>query len=148
MGRNNVLHGSRSWKSGWQGVSVLYYDSLTTTYIAQTTISILSIWFQNLKSSSTWFHPCFPLRRAYLLLYCWVSKPIPLYLKQAFELLWSNHLYVDTSNHIFYVSLFSTKDFIWMNMTLKGINDCKEIVMIEACKFCYISSDIKTLLKR
>jgi len=25
--------------------------------------------FKNLKSSSTWFNPCFPLRRAYLLLY-------------------------------------------------------------------------------
>ena len=30
---------------------------------------MLSIWFQNLKSSSTWFNPCFPLRRAFLLLY-------------------------------------------------------------------------------
>ena len=29
---------------------------------------MLSIWFQNLKSSSTWFNPCFPLRRAILLL--------------------------------------------------------------------------------
>ena len=25
--------------------------------------------FKNLKSSSTWFNPCFPLRRAFLLLY-------------------------------------------------------------------------------
>ena len=30
---------------------------------------MLSIWFQNLKSPSTWFNPCFPLRRAFLLLY-------------------------------------------------------------------------------
>ena len=37
----------------------------------------ISIWFQKLKSSSTWFNPCFPLRRAFLLLLCWVSFPIP-----------------------------------------------------------------------
>ena len=42
---------------------------------------MLSIWFQNLKSSSTWFNPCFPLRRAYLLLYCWVSLPISFHLR-------------------------------------------------------------------
>ena len=29
----------------------------------------ISIWFQKLKSSSTWFNPCFPLRRALLLLF-------------------------------------------------------------------------------
>ena len=38
----------------WNGGSTLY------------TLFMLS---KNLKSSSTWFNPCFPLRRAYLLLY-------------------------------------------------------------------------------
>ena len=61
---------------------------------------MISIWFQNLKSSSTWFNPCFPLRRAYLLLLCWVIEPISLYLKQAFELLCCNHSYDDLFNHV------------------------------------------------
>ena len=39
----------------------------------------LPIFFKNLKSSSTWFNPCFPLRRAFLLLLCWVSLPTPFY---------------------------------------------------------------------
>ena len=37
--------------------------------------------FKNLKSSSTWFNPCFPLRRAFLLLLCWVSFPTSFYLR-------------------------------------------------------------------
>ena len=41
--------------------------------------------FSKLKSSSTWFNPCFPLRRAYTFLYCWVSLPTPFYP-------WSKHL--------------------------------------------------------
>jgi C4-dicarboxylate transporter len=36
-----------------------------------------------------------------------LSQPIPLYLKQAFELLWSNHPFVDFCNHVFYLSLIS-----------------------------------------
>jgi hypothetical protein len=52
-------------------------------------------------------NPCFPLRRSYLFTFM-LSQPIPLYLKQAFELLWSNHPYVDLFNHVFYPSLFST----------------------------------------
>ena len=92
--------------------------------------------------------PCFPLRRANLLLLCWVSKPIPLYLKQAFELLWSNHLYVDLFNYVFYPSLFSTNLFIWMNITLIAFNDYKKIVIIKHVKFYNINLAIKTSPKR
>ena len=52
------------------------------TYTSQN-IFLLSIWFQKLKSSSTWHNPCFPLRRAFLLLLCWVSFPTPVYSPQA-----------------------------------------------------------------
>jgi hypothetical protein len=52
-------------------------------------------------------NPCFHLRRAYIFTFM-LSQSIPLYLKQAFELLWSNHPYVDLFNHVFYPSLFST----------------------------------------
>jgi hypothetical protein len=61
------------------------------------------------------------------LLLCWVSKPIPLYLKQAFELLWSNHPYVDLFNHVFYFPLFSTMllselIYLWkLSMTVKRL---------------------------
>jgi hypothetical protein len=61
------------------------------------------------------------------LLLCWVNKPIPLYLKQAFELLWSNHPYVDLFNHAFYFSLFSTMllsewIYLWkLSMTVKRL---------------------------
>ena len=37
--------------------------------------------FKNLKSSSTWFNPGFPLRRAFLLLLCWVSLPTHFYIR-------------------------------------------------------------------
>ena len=56
-------------KSVWQGGKSSHYHSLTTTNTSQNFTFMLSIWFQNLKSSSTWFYPCFPLRRAILLLY-------------------------------------------------------------------------------
>ena len=71
-GRDNVLHGSRSWKSGWRGSWSAHYHSLTTTNTSQNNFtSVLKM-----KSSSTWLNPYFPLRRAFLLLLCWVSFPI------------------------------------------------------------------------
>ena len=76
-GRNNILHGSRFWKSGWQEGHSAHYHSLTTTNSCFNTLYMLSkhyflyslYAFKKLKSSSTWFNPCFSLRRAYLLLY-------------------------------------------------------------------------------
>jgi hypothetical protein len=73
-------------------------------------------------------NPHFPLRKGLsFLLLSWVSKPIPLYLKQAFELLWSNHPYIDLFNHVFYLSLFSTmllseRIYLWkLLMTVKRL---------------------------
>jgi hypothetical protein len=37
-----------------------------------------------------------------------LSQPIPLYLKQAFELLCFIHPYVDLFNHVYYLPLFCT----------------------------------------
>ena len=68
-GRNNILYGSRSWKSAWQGGQSAHYHLLTTTNTSQNITFYTLYAFKNLKSSSTWFNPCFPLRRAYLLLY-------------------------------------------------------------------------------
>ena len=42
---------------------------MTTTNTSQILILCSLYAFENLKSSSTWFNPCFPLRRAYLLRY-------------------------------------------------------------------------------
>jgi C4-dicarboxylate transporter len=56
-----------------------------------------------------------------------LSQPIPLYLKQAFELLWSNHPYVDLFNHVFYPSLSSMMllsewIYLWkLSMTIKRL---------------------------
>jgi hypothetical protein len=56
-----------------------------------------------------------------------VRQPIPLYLKQTFELLWSNHPYVDFCIHVFYPSLFSMMllsewIYIWkLSMTVKRL---------------------------
>jgi hypothetical protein len=56
-----------------------------------------------------------------------LSQPTPLYLKQAFELLWSNHTYVDFCNHAIYPSLFSTMllsewIYLWkLSMTVKRL---------------------------
>jgi hypothetical protein len=36
-----------------------------------------------------------------------LSQPVPLYLKQAFELLCFNHPYVDLFNHVYCLPLFS-----------------------------------------
>jgi hypothetical protein len=71
-------------------------------------------------------NPCFPLRRAYLFTFM-LSQPIPLCLKQAFELLWSNHPYVDLFNHVYYLSLFSMMllyewIYLWkLSMTVKRL---------------------------
>ena len=35
VGRNNVIYGSRSWKSGWQGGQSAHYHSFTTTNTSQ-----------------------------------------------------------------------------------------------------------------
>ena len=61
-----------------------------------------------IKGSSTFVIPVSLCEGPILWLLCWVSRPIPLCLKQAFELLWSNHLYVHLLNHVLYSSLFST----------------------------------------
>jgi hypothetical protein len=71
-------------------------------------------------------NPCFPLWRAYLFTFL-LSQPIPLYLKQAFELLWSNHPYVDLFNHVSYFPLFSMMllskwIYLWkLSMTVKRL---------------------------
>ena len=51
---------------------ILYFpfsDSLTINKHLPKLIFYSLYDFKNLKSSSTWFNPCFPLRRAFLLLY-------------------------------------------------------------------------------
>ena len=57
---------------------------ITIRWQQQTALKTLFLYslyaFKNLKSSSTWFNPCFPLRRACLLLSCWVSFPTSFYL--------------------------------------------------------------------
>jgi hypothetical protein len=67
------------------------------------TIFISVLW---MKSSSTWLIPTSLCKGPIFLLLCWVNL-FSLYLKQAFELLWSNHPYVDLFNHVYYLPLFS-----------------------------------------
>ena len=72
-----------------------------------------------------------PSAKGQSLLLCWVSKPISLYLKQAFELLWFNLLCVLIySSIIFYFSLCSIMLLSEWIYHWK-FNNCKETVMIE-----------------
>jgi hypothetical protein len=71
-----------------------------------------------------------------------LRQPIPLYLKQAFELLCFIHPYVDLFNHVYYLPLFSTmlfseRIYLWkLSMIAKSL-------LRWAYGFCYISSVIK-----
>ena len=58
------------------------------------------------------YNPCFPLRRAFLLLFSWVSKPTPFYLSKYFELLCFIHSYDDLFDHVG-CSLFCTLLLSW-----------------------------------
>jgi hypothetical protein len=89
------------------------------------------------------FNPCFPLRRAYLLLFM-LSQPIPLYLKQAFELLCFTHPYIDPFNHVYYLPLFSTM-LLSKGIYLWKLSMIAKSLFCWAYGFCYISSVIKRL---
>ena len=52
-------------------------------------------------------NPSFPLWRAFLLLYSWVSKPIPFYHSKYFELMCFIHSYGDLFTHVSYVPCFA-----------------------------------------
>ena len=58
-------------------------------------------------------NPCFYLRRAFLLLCSWVSKPTPFYLSKYFELLCFIHSYGDLCNHACYVPCFAHLLLSW-----------------------------------
>ena len=68
-GRDNVLHGSRSLKVYLTRGLEFPLPFIDNNKHLSKLYFMLSLWFQNLESSSTWFNPCFPLRRAFLLLY-------------------------------------------------------------------------------
>jgi hypothetical protein len=99
-------------------------NSVASRWHEQPPLKIIFISVLQMKSSSTWLIPA-SLCKGPIFFTFMLSQPIPLYLKQAFELLWSNHPYVDLFNHVYYLP------FIWMNISLEAIYDCKEIVMIE-----------------
>jgi hypothetical protein len=86
------------------------------------------------------FNPCFPLRRANLLLLCWVNL---------FPSILSKHLSccVSIIHMLIYSILFPVfLCLVWcfyLKEYILAIYDCKEIVMIEHVVFCYIISDIK-----
>ena len=88
---------------------------------------MLSIWFQNLKSSSTWFNSCFPLRRVYLLLYCWVSLPI-LSILEANTCIncvhWFLHVYL---LHLLYCFMLTTIHEIYM---LQVESNCWNLIIL------------------
>jgi hypothetical protein len=73
-----------------------------------------------------------------------LSQPIPLYLKQAFELLCFTHPYVDPFDHVYYLPLFSIMllsdgIYLWkLSMITKSLS-------CWAYSFCYISSILKRL---
>jgi hypothetical protein len=71
-----------------------------------------------------------------------LSQPIPLYLKQAFELLCFTHPYVDPFDHVYYLPLFS------IMLLPEGIYLLKLFMIAKslfcgAYGFCYISSVLK-----
>ena len=83
---------------------------------------------RELKSSSTRFNPCFPLRRAYLLLYCWVSLPTPFYLrsKHLCQLCvhWFLHIYL---LHLLYCFMLTTIHEIYM---LQVESNCWNLIIL------------------
>ena len=142
------LYGSRSWSQlTWKEdkpFDVIRWHRHTP--FSKITFSYLC--FNQNKNLRHMSDLCFPLRRDNLLLLCWVSKPISLYLKQAFELLWSNHLCVLMySSIIFYSSLCSTmllSEWIYRWKFQQLQRDCDDW----ACDFCNTSPVIKAPLDR
>ena len=59
------------------------------------------------KSSSTCLYLCFPLRRAYLLLYVESVNLSPSILSKHLSWLWFNQLYISIVDHVFYSFLLS-----------------------------------------
>ena len=83
---------------------------------------------------------CFPLRRVYLLLLCWVSL---------FPSISSKHLscYVSFIHMLIRLIMFTIflvlyNAFVWRNISLKAVFECKSLFRW-AYSLCYISSVLK-----
>jgi hypothetical protein len=94
-----------------------------------------------MKSSSTCLIPASLCEGP--IFYFLLSQPIPLYLKQAFELLCFFHPYVDLFNHVYCLPLFSTmllseRIYLWkLSMIVK------RLLWLSLWFFCFVSSNIK-----
>ena len=113
----------------WKMTRILSLICWPLAYTSQNLFYILYC-LRELTSSSTRFNPCFPLRRAYLLLLCWVSKPIPSISSKQLSCC-DPTIYIVIYLIMSFILPCLVQNFIWMNITLKVINDYEEIVMIE-----------------
>jgi hypothetical protein len=101
-------------------------NSVASRWQEQPPLKTIFISILQTKSSSTWLITA-SLCEGPIFFTFMLSQPIPLYLKQAFELLWSNHPYVDLFNHVSYFPLFSMIllsewIYLWkLSMTVKRL---------------------------
>jgi hypothetical protein len=100
-------------------------NSVASRWQEQPPLKTMFISVLQMKSSSTCLIPA-SLYKGPIFTFM-LSQPIPLYLKQAFELLCSNHPYVDLFNHVsclplFSMMLLSERIYLWkLSMTVKRL---------------------------